>query len=221
MHYQWRFDVALENLPLLLSGLGMTCLLTVLAMAIGIVGGLVLALMRLAPLRALRWPAYAFTELFRTTPLLVQVVWVFSVLPLTVGLTLSPFFSGLVALGLNVAAFMSEIYRAGITSVSRGQFHAGYALGMSRAQCMRRIILPQAVMRTVPPMAGMWVALFKDTSVLAVIGVAEMMTQARVIAADTYRPLEIYTLVAVVYFVLTFPQSLGAQFLFERFRTRE
>ena len=221
MTYQWRFDVAWENLPLLLSGLGMTCLLTVLAMAIGIAGGLVLALMRLAPLRVLSWPAYAFTELFRTTPLLVQVVWVFSVLPLTIGLTLSPFFSGLVALGLNVAAFMSEVFRAGITSLSIGQFHAGYALGMTKAQCMRRIVLPQAALRTVPPMAGMWVALFKDTSVLAVIGVAEMMTQARIIAADTYRPLEIYTLVAVVYFLLTFPQSLGAQYLFERFRTKE
>jgi polar amino acid transport system permease protein len=221
MTYQWRFDVAFENLPLLLSGLGLTCLLTVLAMAIGIAGGLVLALMRLAPLRVVRWPAYAFTELFRTTPLLVQVVWVFSVLPLTIGLTLSPFFSGLVALGLNVAAFMSEVFRAGITSLSMGQFHAGYALGMTRAQCLRRIVLPQAALRTVPPLAGMWVALFKDTSVLAVIGVAEMMTQARVIAADTYRPLEIYTLVAVVYFLLTFPQSLGAQYLFERFRTKE
>ena len=221
MPYQWRFDVAWENLPLLLSGLGMTCLLTVLAMAIGIVGGLVLALMRLAPLWVLRWPAYAFTELFRTTPLLVQVVWVFSVLPLTIGLTLSPFFSGLVALGLNVAAFMSEIFRAGITSLSVGQFHAGYALGMTRMQCMRRIVLPQAALRVVPPMAGMWVALFKDTSILAAIGVAEMMTQARVIAADTYRPLEIYTLVAVVYFVLTWPQSIGAQYLFERFRTKE
>jgi polar amino acid transport system permease protein len=221
MPYQWRFDVALENLPLLLSGLGMTCLLTVLAMAIGIAGGLVLALMRLTPLRVLRWPAYAFTELFRTTPLLVQVVWVFSVLPLTIGITLSPFFSGLVALGLNVAAFMSEIFRAGITSLSIGQFHAGYALGMTRTQCLRRIVLPQAALRVLPPMAGMWVALFKDTSVLAAIGVAEMMTQARIIAADTYRPLEIYTLVAVVYFVLTWPQSIGAQYLFERFRTKE
>jgi His/Glu/Gln/Arg/opine family amino acid ABC transporter permease subunit len=187
----------------------------------GIAGGLVLARMRLAPLRVLRWPAYAFTELFRTTPLLVQVVWVFSVLPLTIGITLSPFFSGLVALGLNVAAFMSEIFRAGITSLSAGQFHAGYALGMTRMQCLRRIVLPQAALRVVPPMAGMWVALFKDTSILAAIGVAEMMTQARVIAADTYRPLEIYTLVAVVYFVLTWPQSIGAQYLFERFRTKE
>lgn len=221
MNYQWRFDVALENLPLLLSGLGLTCLLTFLAMATGIVGGLLLALMRLAPMRVLRWLAYAFTEIFRTTPLLVQVVWVFSVLPLTVGLTLSPFSSGLVALGLNVAAFMSEIFRAGITSVSQSQFHGGFALGMTKAQCMRRIVLPQAVMRIVPPMAGMWVALFKDTSVLAAIGVTEMMTQARFIAADTYRPLEIYTLVAIVYFVLTFPQSVGVQYLFARLRTRE
>jgi polar amino acid transport system permease protein len=218
--YQWRFDVALASTPTLLQGLGTTCLLTVLAMLIGLLLGMVLALMRLSPLRVLQAPAYAFVEIFRTTPLLVQVVWVFSVLPLTVGLTLSPFFSGLVALGLNVAAFMSEVYRAGILSVPIGQSHAALALGMSTGQKLRRIILPQAIMRMVPPMASMWVALFKDTSVVTAIGVAELMTQARIIASDTYRPLEIYTLVGLTYFILTFPQSLFANYLFERFRVR-
>jgi polar amino acid transport system permease protein len=143
------------------------------------------------------------------------------VLPLTVGITLSPFFSGLVALGLNVAAFMSEVYRAGISSVAAGQTHAAFALGMTRLQALRRIILPQAVLRMVPPMAAMWVALFKDTSILAAIGVAEMMTQARVLASETYRPMEIYTLVAVVYFLLTYPQSLAVNWLFSRFRVKE
>lgn len=221
MPYQWRFDVAFENLPILLSGLGMTCLLTVLAMSIGIVVGLMVALMRLSRLRVVKAPAYAFTEVFRTTPLLVQIVWVYSVLPITFGITLSPFMSGLTALGLNVAAFMSEVFRAGIISIPKGQMHASLALGMTRMQAMVRIILPQAAMRTVPPMAGMWVALFKDTSVLAAIGVHEMMTQARIIASDTYRPLEVYTLVAIVYFLLTFPQSLGVNYLFARFRTKE
>ena len=221
MPYTWRFDVALENLPVLLEGLGVTVLLTVLAMATGLVVGLVLALMRLSGFRLLQLPAYAFTEVFRTTPLLVQVVWVFSVLPLTLGITLSPFFSGLVALGFNVAAFMSEIYRAGIASVSRAQGNAALALGMTWAQTMRRVVLPQAILRMVPPITAMWVALFKDTSVLAAIGVAEMMTKARFVASDTYRPLEVYTLVAVVYFVVTYPQSLGVNWLFQRFRVRE
>lgn len=221
MPYTWRFDVAFDNLPTLLEGLGLTVLLTVLAMAIGLVVGLIVALMRLSPFRIVRAPAYVFTETFRTTPLLVQVVWVFSVLPLTVGLTLSPFFSGLVALGLNVAAFMSEIYRAGIASVAASQTHGALALGMTRFQAMRRVVLPQAVLRMVPPLAAMWVALFKDTSILAAIGVAEMMTQARFIASDTYRPLEIYTLVAVVYFLITYPQSLGVNHLFQRFRVKE
>jgi len=219
--YQWRFDVAWESLPQLLEGLGYTCLLTVLAMAIGLVVGLVIAVMRFSRWKIIWLPAYGFTEVFRTTPLLVQVIWVFTVMPLTIGITLSPFFSGLVALGLNVAAFMSEVYRAGISSVAAGQGHAALALGMTRLQSFRRIILPQAVLRMVPPMAAMWVSLFKDTSILAAIGVAETMTQARVLASDTYRPLEIYTLVAVVYFVLTYPQSLGVNWLFSRFRVKE
>ena len=221
MSYTWRFDVALQSLPRLLEGLGLTCLLTVLAMVTGLVVGLIIAVMRFNRWKAIRLPAYAFTEVFRTTPLLVQVIWVFTVLPLTVGITLSPFLSGLVALGLNVAAFMSEVYRAGISSVAAGQSHAAFALGMTRLQALRRIILPQAVLRMVPPMAAMWVALFKDTSILAAIGVAEMMTQARVLASETYRPMEIYTLVAVVYFLLTYPQSLAVNWLFSRFRVKE
>jgi len=221
MNYTWRFDVALESLPQMLQGLGLTCLLTVLAMTFGLVVGMIVALMRFSKLKIVWLPAYAFTEVFRTTPLLVQVIWVFTVLPLTVGITLSPFFSGLVALGLNVAAFMSEVYRAGITSVASGQSHAALALGMTRLQSLRRIVLPQAILKMVPPMASMWVALFKDTSILAAIGVAEMMTQARVLAAETYRPMEIYTLVAVIYFLVAYPQSLGVNWLFNRFRVKE
>src|SRR6266853_4721836 len=99
--------------------------------------------------------------------------------------------------------------------------HGAVALGMTRSQAMRRIILPQAVMRMVPPMAAMWVALFKDTSILATIGVVELMYQARYLASDTFRPLEIFTVVALIYFALTYPQSLGVNRLYERFRVRE
>ncbi|HTX52982.1 MAG TPA: amino acid ABC transporter permease [Candidatus Baltobacteraceae bacterium] len=221
MTYQWHFQVVWQNLPFLLQGLGMTVAATVLSMLVGLVGGLLIALMRLSAWRGFRMPAIAFTEAFRTTPLLVQIVWVYTVLPLSTGIMLSPFTSGLVALGLNVAAFMSEIYRAGITSVSPFQTQAGLALGMTRWQVLRRVVLPQAVRRVIPPTASMWVGLFKDTSLLAAIGVAEVMYQARVIAAETFRPLEIFTATALIYFLLTYPQSLAVNRLFKRLRVQE
>jgi polar amino acid transport system permease protein len=219
--YVWRFDVVLENLPHLLGGLWLTCSLTVLCMLVGLVVGLVVAMGRLSRWRPVRAAAFAYTEVFRTTPLLVQVVWVFYVMPIMTGLTLSAFASGLVALGFNVGAFMAEVYRAGILSVSPGQTAAGLALGMTRNQVMRRIVLPQAVTRMIPPMATMWVSLFKDTSILSAIGVVELMFRAREIATDTYRPLEIFTVVSVIYFMLTYPQSIAVNALYRRFRTQE
>ena len=219
--YTWRFDVVLENLPHLLSGLWLTCTLTVLCMVLGLGVGLVAAIGRLSPWRPVRAVAFAYTELFRTTPLLVQMVWVFYVLPIVSGITMSAFFSGLLALGFNVGAFMAEIYRAGILSVNPGQTAAGLALGMTPAQVMRRVVLPQAVIRVIPPVATMWVGLFKDTAILSAIGVIELMFRAREIATDTYRPLEIFTVVAVLYFVLTYPQSLVVNALYRRFRTQE
>lgn len=221
MPYTWRFDVVQENLPFLLQGLWMTFSLTVLCMIAGLLLGLFVALARLSSWRIIHGPAYAYTELFRTTPLLVQIVWVFYVLPLLTGITLTPFYSGLVALGLNVGAFMSEIYRAGILSISRGQMDASLALGMTKFQAMHRTILPQAITRMIPPMATTWVSLFKDTSVLSAIGVTELMFQARHVAVDTYRPLEVFTVTALIYFVITYPQSIGVNYLYKKFRTQE
>jgi polar amino acid transport system permease protein len=219
--YRWQFDAALENLPLLLDGLWLTCALTLLSMLIALIVGLLVACARLAPWRLVRGLAYAYTELFRTTPLLVQLVWVFYVMPILTGITLTPFVSGLVTLGLSLAAFVAEIYRAGILSVNPGQLQAGLALGMTHPQVMRRVVLPQAVMRMIPPMATMWVGLFKDTSVLSVIGVTELMFYAREIAIRTYRPLELFTVAAITYFLITYPQSLAVNYLYRRFRTEE
>ena len=221
MRYEWHFEVVWENFPIMLSGIWLTVLLSILSMLLGAVLGMVVALARLSPWAALRGIAYCYTELFRTTPLLVQIVWVFYVLPLLTGLTLTPFYSGLVAFGLNIAAFMAEIYRAGITSVGRGQSEASLALGMSGAQVMRRILIPQAVTRMIPPIGTMWISLFKDTSLVSAIGVTELMYQARFLAVDTYRPVEIFTVCAVIYFVITFPQSIGVNWLYHKYRTRE
>jgi His/Glu/Gln/Arg/opine family amino acid ABC transporter permease subunit len=221
MPYQWHFEVVAENLPYLLEGLWLTVILTILSMVVGLVIGMVVALARLSPWPVLRVSAHGYTELLRTTPLLVQIAWIFYVLPLVTGIALTPFVSGLVAVGLNVGAYMAEVYRAGIMSVSPGQTQAGLALGMTRSAVMRRIVLPQATLRMVPPMASMWVSLFKDTSILSAIGVTELMFRGRYVATQTYRPLEIFTAVAIVYFVLTYPQSLGVNYLYRRLRTQE
>lgn len=220
MPYEWHWEVLWEHLPTLLQGIKITLGASVVAMLAALGLGLVVALLRLTrgPLRAL---AYAYTEFFRNSPQLMLVMWVFYVVPLVTGLTLSPLASGVVALSLNLAAFTAETFRAGITSVSAGQTQAALALGMTRAQVYRRVVLPQAVARVVPPLGSLWVSLFKDTSILSVIGVAELMYQGRIVATDTYRPLEIFSGVAVIYYLLAYPQSVGVNWLFRRFRVQE
>jgi polar amino acid transport system permease protein len=209
-----------ESLPVLLEGVRITVLASLITMAAALLLGLIVALARIAggPLGAV---AYVYVEFFRNSPQLMVVVWVFTVLPLVTGITLSPLLSGIVALTLNVSAFIAEVYRAGITSIPVGQTQAALALGMTRVQLYRRVLLPQAVARVIPPLGSYWVSLFKDTSLLAVIGVAELMYQGRLVATDTYRPVEVFTGVALIYYVLAYPQSLGVNFLFRRLRVQE
>jgi His/Glu/Gln/Arg/opine family amino acid ABC transporter permease subunit len=218
--YEWHWGVLWESLPVLLEGVRITVLASLITMAAALLLGLVVALARIAggPLGAV---AYVYVEFFRNSPQLMVVVWVFTVLPLVTGITLSPLLSGIVALTLNVSAFIAEVYRAGITSIPVGQTQAALALGMTRVQLYRRVLLPQAVARVIPPLGSYWVSLFKDTSLLAVIGVAELMYQGRLVATDTYRPVEVFTGVALIYYVLAYPQSLGVNFLFRRLRVQE
>jgi His/Glu/Gln/Arg/opine family amino acid ABC transporter permease subunit len=218
--YEWHWGVLWESLPVLLEGVRITVLASLITMAAALLLGLIVALARIAggPLGAV---AYVYVEFFRNSPQLMVVVWVFTVLPLVTGITLSPLLSGIVALTLNVSAFIAEVYRAGITSIPVGQTQAALALGMTRVQLYRRVLLPQAVARVIPPLGSYWVSLFKDTSLLAVIGVAELMYQGRLVATDTYRPVEIFTGVALIYYVLAYPQSLGVNFLFRRLRVQE
>jgi His/Glu/Gln/Arg/opine family amino acid ABC transporter permease subunit len=220
MSYQWDWSALWDNLPLLLDGVGRTLVATFATMAASLVLALPIALARIHG-RVIGAVAYVYIELFRNLPLLVLVFWVFSVLPLVIGLTLSPLLSGILALTLNLSAFIAEIYRAGITSIATGQSHAALALGMTRFEVMKRIVLPQAIMRVLPALGSMWVSLFKDTAILSVIGVGELMYQGRIVANDTYRALEVFTGVAVIYYLLAYPQSLGVNWLFARFQVKE
>lgn len=219
MHYQWHFDVVWENLPLLLTGLEKTIVLTVISMALGLVLGLAVALCRVRFTWS-RPPIVTYVEIFRTTPILVQLIWIYDVLP-GVGLQFDPFWSAVVALTLNLGAYLSEIFRAGLLSISKGQTYAGLALGMTRAQVARVVVLPQAVRRVIPPLASMWVGLFKDTSLASAIAVAELSYQANTLAVRTYRPVEILTAVAVIYFLVTYPQARIAAKLSTSMHVRE
>jgi polar amino acid transport system permease protein len=220
MSYQWDWSALWDNLPILLDGIQTTVWASFASMVLALTLGLPVALIRLGRTR-IAWTAYLYIELFRNLPLLVLVLWVFLVVPIITGVALSPLISGIVALTLNLSAFIAEIYRAGITSITAGQSHAALALGMTRPQLYRRIILPQAVVRVIPALGSTWVSLFKDTSILSVIGVAELMYQGRIVATDTYRPLEIFTGVAVIYYILAYPQSLGVNWLFRYYRVQE
>ena len=220
MNYDWHFEVVRESLPFLLGGLKLTVALSVLSMAASLVFGLLVSLARLSRRRALRGIASGYTDFFRGTPLLVQLLWIYYSLPILTGLVLSPFLTAFVALTLNLSAFVGEIYRAGITSIARGQREAALSLGMSNWQAMRRIILPQSVRRVIPPLGSVWVSLFKDTAIVSVIAVSELMYRGKVLSIETYRPVEVYTSVALIYFVVTLPQARCVDWLFERLRVR-
>lgn len=220
MSYDWDWSALWDNLPILLKGISLTLAASFASMAAALILALPIALVRMSG-RWLGLVAQIYIELFRNVPLLVLVLWVFTVLPLVTGVTLTPLVSGIVALTLNLNAFVAEIYRAGITSIATGQSHAALALGMTRVQVLKRIVLPQAIVRVLPALGSMWVSLFKDTAILSVIGVGELMYEGRIVATDTYRPLEIFTGVAVIYYLLAYPQSLGVNWVFDKFQVRE
>lgn len=219
MSYDW--SVVWEYRALLVQGAWTTIVLTVLTMVVAIVGGLVLAVLRMTPFRAVRMASTAFVEFFRATPLILQIYWVFYILPATFDIQFSAFATGLVGLSLNVSAFNSETFRAGITSIRRGQWHAALALGMTRAQVMRHVVLPQAVWRVLPALASTWVSLFKDTSLVSTIAVADLSYNALQIRARTYRILEVLTAMAVLYWVMGYPQAKLVDWIHRRFEVVE
>jgi His/Glu/Gln/Arg/opine family amino acid ABC transporter permease subunit len=215
------WSVVWEGRHLLLQGAAMTIFLTVATMLLAIPGGLLLAALRLSPMAPVRWLTTAFVEFFRATPLVLQIYWAYYVLPLLVDIRLSAVATALIGLVCNISAFNSETFRAGILSIRPGQINAGLALGMSRLAVMRKIVLPQAVMRVLPALASTWVSLFKDTSLVSVIAVADLSYAAFKLRADTYRILEVLTAMAVLYWLMGYPQAKLADWVHRRFKVAE
>jgi His/Glu/Gln/Arg/opine family amino acid ABC transporter permease subunit len=219
MTFEW--SVVWSSLPRLLDGAWMTIWLTVATMAIAIPGGLLLALLRLSSLRLISGAATAFVEFFRATPLILQIYWVYYVLPAYFDVQMSQLSTAIVGLACNISAFNSETFRSGIVSIRQGQWNAGLALGMARWEVFLRIVLPQALMRVLPALASTWVSLFKDTSLVSIISVAELSYVSLQLRAETYRILEVLTAMAVLYWLMGYPQAKLVDYIHRRYKVAE
>lgn len=207
------FSVITDNLPFLWQGMQLTLLLTLLAIAGGIVLGTLLALARLSSIRVLSRAAAAYVNFFRSLPLILVIFWFYFLVPLILGRPVGGFYSVLTAFTLFEAAYYSEIIRAGISSVRQGQYAAALALGMSYGQSMRLIILPQAFRAMVPVLLTQAIILFQDTSLVYVVGLKDFLVSAELIANRDQRLVEMFTFVAFVYFAMCFTASLGVRML--------
>ncbi|AYF03415.1 ectoine/hydroxyectoine ABC transporter permease subunit EhuD (plasmid) [Paracoccus yeei] len=213
---EWDWDFALSILPTLLQGLQITLLATVLGVVVAAVLGLVFALLRRSPSRAVTRTTGFVVEFIRGTPLLVQLYFIFYVLP-DIGLRLPALAAGVLGMGLHYAAYFAEVYRGGIEAVPRGQWEAARATNLTARQTWVHVVLPQAVPPMIPAMANYVLAMFKETPLLSAITVMELMGQARSVANSTYRYVEPITLVGVCFLIVSIISVVGLRWLERRF----
>ncbi|ACL58863.1 amino acid ABC transporter permease [Methylobacterium nodulans] len=210
-----KFDpsIVLKNWDLLAQGLLLTLKYTIYTCAIGLAIGLFVALLQLTPWRLVRWIGRIWVEFFRNIPLLVLLLWTYYAMPIFLQIQVAKETAGILGLGFYASGFYAEILRAGVQSIDRGQTDASLALGMSYIQRMRRIILPQALRRMVPPLVGQTIMQLKNTTLLSVLTIPDLLYQASYISSFTYRPMEVYTVIGIVFVLILFPLSaLSRQF---------
>lgn len=203
--FDW--SLAREALPALLRGLVITVELTFIVIAISLVLGIFVALGRMSKHRLLSVLVGFYVDFMRATPLLLQLIYIYYVLP-TLGIRFEPFMAAIVGLSLNYTAYLSEVYRSGIQAIPRGQHDAAAALGMRPSLAMRRIILPQAVRIVIPSLGNYFVALFKDTSLASALTLRELLFSGQIIISRTYDYYTIYTMVLFLYFLVGYPSLI-------------
>jgi ectoine/hydroxyectoine ABC transporter permease protein EhuC len=218
MNYVFHWGTVGDNMGYLLHGIWLTLGVTAVSLTCAIVIGLAFGLLRLSRNGIVRRIAGIYVEVFRNTPTLVQLIWVYYCLPVLTGINLSPTSSCMLALSINGGAYVAEIFRAGILAVPSGQVEAARSIGMSYAKAMRKIILPQAIRQMIPPFVNEAVSLLKYSSLVSVLGVADLTYQAQTLSTTTFRPIEIFTFIGAVYFVLCWVISAAAQVLEQKFR---
>ena len=205
MDYQFDFHFLSGNFGVLWDGLKVTLELALVSNLIGLVLGFGLCLLTMSRWFFLRWPAQLFIEFFRCTPALLQIVWFFYCVPMLFNVFLGSMTMGVMALGLNLMAFNAEAYRAAIQAVPREQLDAGIALGLNPLQRVLYIVLPDALRASVPVLLTNGIVIFQQSALVAIVAVQDLMYQAKTLSTETYRPIETFTIAALIYFAVSFP----------------
>jgi polar amino acid transport system permease protein len=221
MEYTWDLQVIADGFPLLLRGVVVTVELWIVALSIGLLLGFAVSLARISERAWVKVPAITFVEVFRNTPVLIQLIWFYYAFPIVLGQQLTPMIAATLGLTLNTSAYCAEIFRGGIVSIARGQWEGAKAIGMTRSMTMRRIIIPQVMKRMLPAFTNRGIELAKVTSLASLLAVNELMYQGRLLSSTYYRPLEILTVVALVYLVLIYPGSYLSARLERRLAARD
>ena len=218
MSFDW--SLIWDNIPSLLQGAVITIQITVMAVGCGFFIGMIAALANLSRFKIVRLLVKCYVELFRGTPLLVQIFMIYFALPMVIGQSINPYVAAVTACSINSGAYVSEIFRAGIQSIDKGQMEAGRSLGLTWAQTMRYIVMPQAFKAIIPPLGNEFIAMMKDTSLVSVIGFEELTRRGQLIIARTYGSFEIWTAVAIIYLIMTLSISQLVAFLERRYNIK-
>jgi polar amino acid transport system permease protein len=209
MDHNWDFATIFQNWRVYWVGLQATVLMFGVTVTLGMAGGLIIGIMRYIKHPLAGWPARTFVEVFRNTPVLVQIIWFYYAFPILTGIETSPFLAAALGISLNTMAFSAEIYRGGIQSIDRGQWEAGKAIGMTFTQTLRRIVLPVALKNVLPALTNRGIEVFKMSTLASAIAYVETLSQAKLIADLNYNPIESYTAVALIFFVVLYPVVQG------------
>ncbi|WP_114570882.1 amino acid ABC transporter permease [Exiguobacterium flavidum] len=213
-------EVAQKALPYFIEGLQITLYIFIIAVIVGFLIGLIVALMRLSPAKPLQWLAIVYVDVIRGTPFIVQLFFIYFGLNSLEWLSMDRMYAGILTVAINAGAYFAEIIRAGIQSIDKGQTEAARSLGMTGRQTMVQIILPQAFRRMLPTITNQAIISLKDTSLLSIIGIADLTQQGQVQQATTFEPFIVWTMVGLLYFVVIYLLSLLSKFLERRFTLR-
>ena len=205
MTYQWNFQPVFDNWWALAVGVSGTLKLFVVCLIVGMSLGLFVAMGRRSAIRPVRWASTLFVEFFRNTPVLVQILWFYYALPILMPIEIGPFTAAVLGISLNSAAYSAEIFRGGIQSIEPGQWEAAKAIGMSAQQSLRRIILPQAIRRILPALTNRGVEIFKMSTLASVVAYVELLQQGKLVASLNFNPLEVYTVIAIIFLCILYP----------------
>ena len=218
--YTFDWTVVSDNLGVLLRALKITFELALVAELLALSLGLIVAIIRVQRNWLLQWLAIGFIDLFRAVPLLVLLIWLYYGVTIITGLSFTAFQAGVLGLGLLYAAYLAEVFRAGLEAVSTGQREAALTLGLSRRQAMQSVVLPQAIRLVIPPLGNFWIGILKDTTLVSILGIQEIMRTAQDVTLINFRPFEMYTTVAMMYLVLVFIFSRAVAVLERRLPLR-